>query len=426
MLLAVIASPASSCRAKQARHRCWIALLARNDAGVRDQMEVTMKKWFILGLFFLATNVYANQLFNPPDKSFVTWLEKGMQENHIPGVSIVVVQNYQIKWAQGFGMADIKNHKPITPHVLFQAASISKPVTAMAALRAVEEGKLSLDQNINTALTSWKIPDNAFTKNKKITLRGLLSHSAGINVPGFVGYASEEKIPTLVEVLNGLPPANSEAIRVTYPIGKKFEYSGGGYTMVQQTLIDRYHKSFPEVMNQLVLNPLQMTSSTFQQPLPAKFTHIALPYRPDGKLLLGGPHTYTALAAAGLWTTPTDLAKYVISIQKSLQGKKGQVLSQSYAELLAVNTQSRAPNTNMALGLVVNLDKEGKPVKHGTYFSHLGQNEGYRNLLIANAKNGNSIIIMTNMSPPEGAPPDQGWKFISAIEMKLAKINQWK
>src|SRR5262245_20160273 len=119
-------------------------------------MEFSMKKWFILALFFLATHVYASQMTNQPDKSFINWLEKSMQKYHIPGISIAVVQNYQIKWAQGFGLADIKNHKPVTPHVLFQAGSLSKPVTAMAALKAVEEGKLSLDQNINDVLTSWK------------------------------------------------------------------------------------------------------------------------------------------------------------------------------------------------------------------------------------------------------------------------------
>lgn len=378
-----------------------------------------MKKLSILVLLFLATHIHAAE----PDPSFVKWLQQGMEKHHIPGVSIAVVKNYQIEWAQGFGMADVQNNKPVTPDVLFQAASISKPVTAMAALKAVEEGKLSLDQNINDVLTSWKVPDN-----NQVTLRKLLSHSAGVNMPGFTGYAKGEKIPTLIEVLNGLPPANSEAIRVKNSLNaqqKKFDYSGGGYTIVQQALVDLY-KPFPETMAQLVLTPLHMTNSTFQQPLPAKFTQFAVPYRPDGKPVAGGAHTYVEGAAAGLWTTPGDLAKYVVSIQKSLQGEKNQVLSKKYAELLAIIPESHAPSTSMGLGMVVKLNREGKPAKNGTYFSHLGQNEGYRNLVIANSKNGDSIIIMTNMSPPENEPAGQGWNFILAIEKKLAQANKWK
>jgi CubicO group peptidase (beta-lactamase class C family) len=346
-----------------------------------------------------------------------------MQEHHIPGVSIAVVHDYQLQWAQGFGMADIKNNIPVTPDTLFQAASISKPVTAMAALKAVEEGKLSLDQNINEVLISWKVPGQT-----TVTLRKLLSHSAGFNVSGFGGYAQGEKIPTLLEVLEGLPPANSPAIRVTNPqhlAEKKFDYSGGGYTVVQQALIDLY-KPFPETMAQLVLDPLRMTNSTFEQPLPAQFNNFAIPYRPNGRPVQGGPHIYVEEAAAGLWSTPSDLAKYVISIQKSLQGEKNQLLSQKYAKLLAVKTESSAPSTQMGLGMEVSLNKEGKPQEHGHYFSHLGQNAGYRNLLIANATNGDSIIIMTNMSPARNEPAGKGWDFIFAIEKKLVQANGWK
>jgi len=396
------------------------AKLAHNAYEFLTLLRLAMIKTItILVLLFLTPNTYAGQ----PDPSFVTWLKRGMKKYHIPGVSIAVVRNYQIDWAQGFGMADIKNNTPVTPDVLFQAGSISKPVTAMAALNAVEEGKLSLDQNINDVLVSWKVPGN-----NQVTLRSLLSHSAGVNMPGFRGYANGAKTPSLIEVLNGVYPATSDAIRVTHPLNaqqKTFAYSGGGYTIIQQVLVDLY-KPFPETMQQLVLTPLQMTNSTFQQPLPAQFTHFAVPYRPDGRPVTGGPHTYVEEAAAGLWSTPSDLAKYVVSIQKSLQGEKNQLLSKKYAELLAAAPDSQAPSIKMGLGMIVKLNKEGEPAEQGMYFAHRGQNEGYRNLLIANTKNGDSIIVMTNMSPSEHEPEGQGWNFIFAIEKKLARANKWK
>jgi CubicO group peptidase (beta-lactamase class C family) len=366
-----------------------------------------------------------------PTDNFSTWLRSNMKKNHIPGLSIALIKDYKIEWVKGFGLADVQNSKPVRPSVLFQAGSISKPVTAMAVLKAVENGKLSLDGDANTFLKFWKIPASPYTKNAKVTLRKLLSHSAGINVSGFIGYPQGEKIPMLVEVLNGQFPANSEPIRVAHPVGKNFLYSGGGYTIVQQILIDAYHQSFAKTLNQLVLEPLNMTASLFQQPLANDLkNNIALPYRPNGKPLAGGPHTYVELAAAGLWTTPTDLAKFVISIQKSLRNDSNQVLSKKSAELLAVIPQSRSTGKNKSedicdgLGFMVSLNKYGKTAKNGSYFGHAGQNEGYRNFLFANSKNGNGIIIMTNMSPPVDEP-DNGWNFIFEILKKIADIEQW-
>lgn len=362
-----------------------------------------------------------------PDEAFETWLKQGMKEHHFPGISIAVISNYEITWAKGFGMADVDKQIPVTTKTLFQAASISKPVTAMAALKSVEAGKLTLDGNINDKLTSWKIPDNDYTKNHNITLKELLSHSAGTNVPGFLGYAKGEKPPNLVEVLNGLPPANSEAIRVTSQPGKEFNYSGGGYTIVEQTLIDTWHQPFPELMNQLVLSPLAMSASTFQQPLPASVKDFSLAYRPGGKSVEGGPHVYITEAAAGLWTNPTDLAKFAISIQKSLRGDSDQILSKHYATLMAVTPASEAEKIRMGLGTLVSIDIDGKVTPNGSWFGHAGQNEGYRNMLLAHTKNGNGIVIMTNMSPkPEEVEEDNGWLFMFEIINRFADIYHWK
>src|SRR5712664_894936 len=137
-----------------------------------------------------------------------------MRERHIPGVALAVIQESRAIREQSYGLADEENNVPVTSSTLFQAASVSKPVTALGALHLVEQGKLSLDENINGKLRRWKIPENRFTKNHPVTLRLILSHSAGLTVDGFSGYPVGEPIPSLQQILDGRPPANSAPIRV--------------------------------------------------------------------------------------------------------------------------------------------------------------------------------------------------------------------
>jgi len=387
---------------------------------------MNIKKWFFSIIVLCSSTAYASL----PSQNFTAWLTRQMAQKHVPGVSIAMIKNYQIEWAKGFGIADKKTKEPVTPNVLFQAASISKPVTAMAALELVQDEKLALDENINSALTSWKVPDNSHTSKEKVTLRRLLSHTAGINIPGFIGYAKGEKPATLIEILNGAEPANSEAIRVVEQPGKRFKYSGGGYTIVQQTLMDIKQQPFSHLMDQLVLNPLNMSRSTFQQPLPPRLLKsIATPYWINGKPVPGGPVTYPEQAAAGLWTTPTDLAKFVISMQKSLKGDSNQILNKQFADLMAITPAANAENNHMGLGLGVSVNKYGKPAAHGSYFIAMGQNEGYSNVLISNIKDGNGLVIMTNASPENriasNKKMERNWELIFAIIKKIANAENW-
>ena len=137
-----------------------------------------------------------------------------MKHYKVPGLSIAVINNHQIEWARSYGVTDIETRQPVTTKTLFQAGSISKPVAAMVALKKVEQGKIALDENINNKLTSWKLPDNEFTAKKKVSLANLLSHTGGLTVHGFPGYAINEKIPTLQQVLDGAEPANTAPVRV--------------------------------------------------------------------------------------------------------------------------------------------------------------------------------------------------------------------
>lgn len=311
-------------------------------------------------------------------------LSDRMAALHVPGVSIAVVHDGQIEWARGFGVTRIGG-AAVTAETLFQAASISKPVTALAVLRLVQSGKLDLDTDVNRYLKTWKVPDNEFTAKNKVTLRELLTHTAGMTVHGFPGYASDALLPTVTQVLNGEKPANTPAIRVDKTPGTIWRYSGGGYVIVQQLLEDVTGKPFPKLMQELVLEPIGMTHSTYEQPLPsARLAEAAMPYRPDGQPVAGGPHTYREMGPGGLWTTPSDLARYAIEVQKALAGKSTKVLSAAMAR------QMLTPGMNhWGLGPATG----GSP-EH-PYFTHGGANEGFRCNFMA-YENSDGVFIMTN------------------------------
>ncbi len=250
-----------------------------------------------------------------------------MKRLNVPAVSIAVVHEGKIEWAKGNGLTRVGGIA-VNPNTMFQAASISKSITAMAALHLIEQGKLSLDTPIQTELNSWTLRQNRFTEQHPVTLRELLANTAGISVDGFDGYAAGQPIPTLTQILNGTKPANSAPIVVEVVPGSEFRYSGGGFTIVQEMMIDATSKPFPQIMKAIVLDPIGMRSSTYQQPIdPESLIKVAFPVDAHAKPIPGGPHIYPEMAAAGLWTTPSDLARWIIEMQNSLLGKANHVLS---------------------------------------------------------------------------------------------------
>ncbi len=303
-----------------------------------------------------------------------------MNEFNVPGVSIAVIHGGVIN-ARGFGLTAIGG-TPVLPETLFQAGSISKPVSAVAALALVQAAKLDLDADVNLSLKDWKIPVNGFTG--KVTPRRLLSHSAGVSVQGFPGYSADAPIPSLRDVLNGTPPANTAAIVVVYEPGTRFQYSGGGYTIMQKLLIDVTDQPFPKLLEDVVLKPFGMTRSSFIQPLPKNdAVSAATPYRSTGTPVPGGPHTYPELAAAGLWTTPTDLARFALA---AWIGCDTFVLSQS------MTRQMLEPGlADYGLGPMV------RGVSPHRRFLHGGVNDGFVNSMIL-FENGDGAVIMTNGS----------------------------
>jgi CubicO group peptidase (beta-lactamase class C family) len=319
-----------------------------------------------------------------------TWtLVERMAHHKVPGVSVAVLENFQVVWAKGYGVAD-EARTPITPRTRFLAASISKPISALGALKLVEQGRLSLDAPINGVLKTWKLPESPAAGGVPVTLRMLLSHSAGTTVHGFMGYAQGQPLPTLTQILNGAPPANSAPVRVDLKPETRFRYSGGGTTIAQLAMMDATGEAFPALMDRLVLQPLGMADSSFVQPegdVPA----LPTGYRPDGKPLPGRYHRYPEMAAAGLWTTPSDLLKAAQEVIAARQGR-GKVLSAESARTMLTPRFTSSPGNRNYIGVGFFLSYRGR---HG-YFTHGGADEGFRCLLFVNPETGQGAAVMTN------------------------------
>jgi CubicO group peptidase (beta-lactamase class C family) len=332
-----------------------------------------------------------------------------MKKFGVPGVSVAVIWNYQIHWAKGYGVADVQTGAPVNPETVFQAASISKPVAAMGVLKAVQDGVFGLEDDINGILTSWRLNGGEFTRNTPVTPRTLTSHVSGLgDAFGFPGYDPGVTLPTAVQILQGHSLSNVGPVFMEREPWAAFEYSGGGVTVMQVALSDARRRAFADVMRTDVLEPIGMTQSTFEQPLPpARDRNAARAHDGTGQPMGPKWHAYPELAAAGLWTTPTDLARFAIEVQQAAHGKSNRVLSRATAQemLTPVGVGSFAVGFSMV--------KEGE----GWYFTHGGANWGFRADLRAHKVKGYGLAIMTNA--------DRGGAVMAEITRRVKRAYGW-
>jgi CubicO group peptidase (beta-lactamase class C family) len=349
-------------------------------------------------------------------QSAVQWtLEDRMAHYRIPGVSIALIHDTHVQWAKGYGLLEMGSGQHVLEETLFQAASISKMVTALAVLTLVDDGQLGLDQPVNTVLRSWKLPESRYTREREVTVGHLLSHTAGLTVPAFRGYSRNEPLPTLTQCLDAQPPACGEPVRVCRPPGEAFRYSGGGYGILEQILVDCTGQSFPELMERRVFRPLGLARSTFRQPsLSNGCQSVARGHRADGTGIPGGWELDPVLASAGLWSTPSDLAHLGLDLAHAYAGRPASSLSPTLARtMLGPHAETGWENLGRWMGLGVFLSDKGET---GT-FSHSGSNAGYRSLLIAAKRGGWGAVIMAN--------GDAGDLLISEIVQSMARVYQW-
>lgn len=338
----------------------------------------------------------------------------------VPGVSVAVIHRGHVAWARGWGVRDVASCRPVMPATAFQAASISKTVTAVVALRLAEQGQIGLDQDIDASLRSWRPSPNDARLRGGVTLRRLLSHTAGLGVHGFPGYLPGAPLPTATQVLDGLPPANTEAVRSVLPAGTEWRYSGGGYIAAQVALSDVSGLPFEALAVREVFRPLGMLRSAYAQPpSPTILADAALGHS-DGKVIAGGYHVYPELAAAGLWTTAGDLAKLLVDIEAAAAGRKGGRLSPAMARTMLTPVKG-------GWGLGVQLFGTGAARR----FGHDGVNEGFQATMLAYVGRGEGVVVLTNGARGRwladeiirAIASDYGWKELAApatAEIELA------
>ena len=387
-------------------------------------------RWSFLSLLMLGAQVQAADADPTPDAAVqarIARVEQGlttrivvksatrqkmsllerMAYHHVPAVSIALINNGRVEWARAYGVAVAGGTQPVNPRTLFQAGSVSKSITAIGALQLVEQGRLSLDREANRQLTSWKIPDNVFTRQRPVTLRMLLNHSAGTTVHGYDGYARGAPLPTLLQELDGIVPANADPVRVDVLPGSLWRYSGGGYTVIQQMMEDASGQSFSALIGHGVLEPLGMADSTFAAPLPpAREGNAASGHDGQGHAIDGGWHNYPESAPAGLWSTPRDLAQVVLAVQQASAGRTGAILSPETTRTMLTRGLGE-----YGLGFFV------QDLGDRTSFSHSGGVAGFRAQLYGYTGTGQGVVVMTNS--------DSGAALIDEILCSIAAEYGW-
>jgi CubicO group peptidase (beta-lactamase class C family) len=338
-------------------------------------------------------------------------IEERMHAHHTPAVSIAVIHDHRVAWAKAYGLADVRTGQRADTETLFQAASISKMVTGLVALQLAERRQVSLDADINQALRSWKLPDHELSRGNPVTLRRLLTHTGGINLHSLIGYAPDAPLPTLAQILDGAPPANTVPVRVAYVPGKEFHYSGGGLLIVQQLIVDLAGRPFDEAIREQLFAPLGLAHSTFATRLsPAERAHSATAYVYDEgawpELL------YPDAAPAGLWTTPSDLARLLVEVQRGLEGRSPLISKAVAGAMTEPVAPIGVPDVWTGAGTFV--ERHG----HTMYFGHDGHNIGYLSVSRATTTGGEGAVVMTN---GEGGP-----ELVLEILRSIAAEYRWE
>ena len=362
--------------------------------------RVRIGAYLIISFLALSSHLFSVNSFSTNNFN----LDDRMRYFKVPGLSLAVVDGGDIK-ATGYGFLDSKGSGSINSETLFQAGEISKPITALAVLKLVEDGVLDLDTDVNNYLKGFVLGQKIYFSTQHVTLRLLLNHTAGINSYGPKGYSKNEELPTLIDMLNGL--GNSEKVAVHHFPGIHYWYSWGGYSLIQKIIEDVTGLSFDEYMSENIFKPLGMSRSFFKMPLPKKLQgNVSLGHNLYGESIEGGWRNYTQLAATGLWSTPTDIAKYTIEIQKILAGDYEGIISKKSVENMLVTYEK-----NWGLGLSTKFEGDATIIRHS------GENAGYVNYFISFPYQDKSIVIMTN--------GENSWKLIMEMLHSIPNYYEW-
>lgn len=329
-----------------------------------------------------------------------------MEEDNILGISIAFIENDKIAWQKTFGYSNLKDSVPVTPFTVFNGASLSKPIAAMAALKLSDKGYISLNEDVNNYLKDWKVPNNKFTEKQKVTLKRLIGHTAGIENHISSSYSLNEEAPSITQMLAGEKPSVDPPVSVVYVPGEKLKYSNPGYYIIQKLIEDVSDTKFESVIEELIFKPCEMDYSSFEQPLPASLLEkTATGYSNDLT-----PYPYKIFpfkAAGGIWTTPTDLGKFLIALLKDYHTGKNIILSKAMADsVFKINSE------RLGFGKIYNQENQD------LLFEHWGSNSGFTSYMVASLNKKQGVVIMTNS--------DNGTILMSYIARAVAQEYGWE
>jgi CubicO group peptidase (beta-lactamase class C family) len=311
-----------------------------------------------------------------------------LEENDVPGAAVALVGDGEVAWSAGYGLADRERGVPVTADTVFQVASLSKPVTAWGVMRLVESGKLELDAPVEQYLTRWHLPPSRYDAGG-VTIHRLLSHTAGLSLGGYPGIPPDRELPTVEESLSGNNGGAGD-VRITMEPGAQFSYSGGGYTLLQLVIEEVTGESFSEFMQEQVLQPLGMFHSSFEWRSDLR-PATAVAYSATGAPLPN--YLFTEKAAAGLYTTAPDLARFLAAEMPGPNGEPAGrgVLSPDTLALMFTPVLPGQVETAYGLGHRISTLQDGSKV-----VSHGGANAGWRASFAALPKQGQGIVVLTN------------------------------
>lgn len=370
-------------------------------------MSLLKQGLFIIGQLITSTSLCGQSTIERSDFDFLSeQIGKIVKDTKAVGVSVALIDNYHVVWAKGFGTTEVGTIDSVTTETLFQVASITKSMTAMAVMKKVKEGSISLTEDVDKQLTSWHIPENNFSRESHITVKGLLSHTAGVSNSQFPGYHLNDKLPTIVQALNAEAPAQNEKVKIISKPGSIFSYSNCGYWILAQLLEDVDKKKFEQIVQDEVLTPLEMTSTTFETHLPnGQFKSIAFGHLSQNKVIDQKYYVFEPTSAGGLWSTPSDIAKFLAEIQLSLKGQSNRIIDEKNSNLMVTPVQG--------YGLGFSREIRGTGVK---FFGHDGHNIGYISSMLGSLDKGFGVVILTNS--------ENGWKAVNKIK-KLVGRKFW-
>jgi CubicO group peptidase (beta-lactamase class C family) len=368
---------------------------------INRRLLTTGQLFTVLALFYYPT--FGQDKF----QSLENEIRKIVKDTKAVGVSVALIDNYELVWAKGFGVVEVGTYDSVTTGTLFQAASISKSVTALAIIKKVREGKMSLNDNVDDRLISWHIPKSSLTDSHGVTIKQLLSHTGGVSNSSILGYEETDQLPNIVECLSGMKPALNDPVKIVATPGAQFAYSNCGYWILEALLEDIEKKKFRTVMTDEILLPIGMVNSSFESvPSNLHFASIAAGHLDKNKIIEGKYYRVRPQSSGGLWSTPTDLAKLLILIQKSRKGDVNDIINKDYAVLMTTPVVG-------SYGLGFSNEVRGTGVR---FFGHDGHNMGYICSMLGSLDKGFGVVIMTNS--------ENGWKAVNKIK-KIVGRKFW-